>query len=151
MHIISCNFLYDPISLFLVSPKLHQRIAFKYNFKINIVSMRHMTVFDTSKPLIYHFCAPLKSILCFLYPITSYTTLSASFNFDQSSSTYCLKIKIDMVMHTTGFDTPTLLIYHLCKANLMHFTSYNFLYDPLSVFQFRPNFINVFKLDIASN
>ena len=69
-----------------ISIKLHQRIAFRYSFKINIVGMRHTTCFDTPQPLIYHRCTALKPILCILCHITSYTTPSTSFNFDQTSS-----------------------------------------------------------------
>ena len=54
--------------------------------------MRHTTHFDTSQPLIYHLCTALKPIVCFLCDITSYTTPLASFNFDETSSTYCFKI-----------------------------------------------------------
>ena len=73
------------ISLF----QLHLRIAFRYSFNINIVNMRHTTRFDTPQPLIYHLRTALKPIVCFLCHITSYTTPLASFNFDETSSTYC--------------------------------------------------------------
>ena len=69
--------------------KLHLRIAFRYSFNINIVNMRHTTRFDTHQPLIYHLRTALKPIVCFLCHITSYTTPLASFNFDETSSTYC--------------------------------------------------------------
>ena len=36
------------------------------------------------------------------------------------------------------------------KANIMRFMPYNFLYDPLSVFQFRSIFINVLLFDTTS-
>ena len=173
--------------------------------------MRHTTVFDTPQPLIYHICTALKPKVCILCHITSYTTPSASFNFDQTSTRYCFqmqlqnkhrqyethdrlryipapyiphmysfeaksmqfmsynflydplslfqfrsnftkvllldvfKINIDSMRHTTVFDTPQPLIYHICTAlkQNMHFMSYNFLYDPLSLFQFRSNFNKV--------
>ena len=161
--------------------------------------MRHTTCFDTSQSLIYH----QKPILFILCHITSYTTPSASFNFDQTSSTHCFQIQLQH-KHSQyeahdPFDTPQPLIYHHCtalkpivcfyvtkifilplslfqfdqtssthyfrysfninivnmrhplrytpapyipplyslKANCMLFMSYNFLYDPLSIFQFR--------------
>ena len=71
-----------------ISIKLHLRIAYRYRFSINIVNMRHTTRFDTPQPLIYHLCTALKPIVCFFCHITSYTTPLASFNFDDTSSTY---------------------------------------------------------------
>ena len=72
-----------------ISIKLHLRIAFRYSFNKNIVNMRHTTRFDTPQPLIYQLCTALKPIVCFLCHITSYTTPLASFNFVETSSTYC--------------------------------------------------------------
>ena len=119
---------------------LHQRIAFRYSFTINIDNMRHTTCFDKPKPLIYH----QKSILCILCHITSYTTPSASFNFDQTSSTHCFQTKVphkhnqyeahDPFRYTPAPYIPPLYSF---KANSMLFMSHNFLYDPLSLFQFR--------------
>ena len=139
------------------SIKLHQHIAFRYSFKLNIVSMRHTTCFNTHQPLICHLCTALKPILCILCHITSYTTLSASFNFDQTSSTYCFLILLqtkhsqyeahDLLQYILA---PYILPLNSFKANIMHFMSYNFLYDPLSLFQFRSNFINILLLDMAS-
>ena len=118
---------------------LHQRIAFRYSFTINIVNMRHTTCFDTPQPLIYH----QKPILCILCHITTYTTPSASFNFDQTSSThyfrYSFNINIVNMRHTTRIDTPQPLIYHLCTALkpivcfLCHITSNT---TPLASFNF---------------
>ena len=118
--------------------KYHQRIAFRYSFTINIVNMRHTTCFDTPQPLIYH-----QKPLCILCHITSYTTPSASLNFDQTSSTiafrYSFNINIVNMRHTTRFDTPQPLIYHLCTALkpivcfLCHITSYT---TPLASFNF---------------
>ena len=100
--------------------------------------------FDTPQPLIYHLCTALKPIICFLCLITSYTTPLASFNFDETSSTYCFQIQLynkhsqyeahDLLRYTPAPYIPII-------ANIMHFMPYNFLYDPLSLFQFRSNFI----------
>ena len=136
-----------------ISIKLHLRIAYRYRFSINIVNMRHTTRFDTPQPLIYHLCTALKPIVCFLCHITSYTTPLASFNFDDTSSTYCFQIQLhnkhsqyeahDLLRYTPAPYIPP-------KANIMHFMPYNYLYDPLSLFQFRSNFIYELLLDIAS-
>ena len=55
--------------------------------------------------------------------------------------------------HTTSFDVHYPLIYYLysLKDKAMHLMSNNFLYDPLSIFQFRLNFISLLRLDIGSN
>ena len=45
--------------------------CFKIWLKINIVSVRLTTVFDTHQLLIYHLCSALKPILCILCHITS--------------------------------------------------------------------------------
>ena len=47
---------YTTPSAFSISIKLHQRIAFRYSFNINIVNIRHTTRFDKHQPLIYHLC-----------------------------------------------------------------------------------------------
>ena len=181
--------------------------------------MRHTTVFDTPQPLIYHICTALKPKVCILCQITSYTTPSASFSFDQSSTRYCLqmqlqnkhrqyethdplrytpdliyhictalKLKVCILCHITSYTipsasfnfdqtlprycfqmqlqnkhrqyeahdrlryTPAPYILHMYsfEAKSMHFMSYNFLYDPLSLFQFRSNFNKVLLLDVAS-
>ena len=72
-----------------ISTNLHQPIALRYSFTIYIVNMRHTTCFDTPQPLIYQLCTAFNPIVVILYYITSYTTPSASFNFNQTSSTYC--------------------------------------------------------------
>ena len=181
--------------------------------------MRHTTVFDTSQPLIYHICTALKLKVCILCHITSYTTPSASFNFDQPSPRYCFQMqlqnkhrqyeahdrlrytpapyiphmsalnpKVCILCHITSYTTPSAsfnfdqtspryciqmwlqnkhrqyeahdrlrytpapYIPHMYsfEAKSMHFMSYNFLYDPLSLFQFRSNFNKVLLLDVAS-
>ena len=127
----------QPLSISMILP---QRIAFRYSFTIHIVNMRHTTCFDKPKPLIYH----QKPILCILCHITSYTTPSASFNFDQTSSTHCFQIKLqhkhsqyeahDPFRYTPAPYIPPLYSF---KANSMLFMSHNFLYDPLSLFQYR--------------
>ena len=119
--------------------------------------MRHTTRFDTPQPLIYHLCTALKPIVCFLCHITSYTTPSASFNFDQTSSTHCFQIKVphkhnqyeahDPFRYTPAPYIPPLYSF---KANSMLFMSHNFLYDPLSLFQFRSNFIYALLSDKGS-
>ena len=117
-----------------ISTNLHQSIAFRYSFNINIVIMRHTTCFDTTHSLIYHRCTTLKPIVCILYAITSYTTPSACFNFDQSSSTYCGLIQL--CNKYSLYEAPDLLRYNPApyipplysfEANIMHFMSYNFL------------------------
>ena len=134
---------YTTHSTLSVSINLHQRIAFTYSFNINIVIMRHTTCFDTTQPLIYHHCTTLKPIVCILCAIISYTTPSAYFNFDQSSSTYC--VLIQLCNKYSLYEAPDLLRYnpapyipplYSIEANIMHFMSYNFLYDPLSPFSF---------------
>ena len=156
--------------------------------------MRHTTVFDTPQPLIYHICTALSLKICILCHITSYTTPSAYFNFDQTSPRYCFqtqlqkKPKVCILCHLTSymipsasfnFDqtstrycinmqlqndhrqyeahdrlrcTPAPYIPHMYsfEAKSMHLMSYNFLYDPLSLFQFRSNFTKVLLLDVAS-
>ena len=119
--------------------------------------MRYMACFDTPQPLIYRLYTALKPTVCILCHITSYTTPSACFNFDQPSSCIAFRYSFEInrvnMRHKTGFDTIQPLIYHLCKVLkpilciLFHITS---LYDPLSLFQFRSNFINVLLLDTAS-
>ena len=66
---------------------------------------------------------------------------------------YSFKSNTDRMRHTTFFDTRHPLIYHMysLKANIMHLMSNNFLYDPLSSFQFRLNFKSVLLSDIGSN
>ena len=115
--------------------------------------MRNTTRFDTPEALIYHLCTALKPIVCFLYHITSYTTPSASFNFDETSSTYSIQIKL--YNKHSKYEAHDLLRYAIApfippKANIMHFMPHNFLLDPLSLFQFRSNFINALVLDKAS-
>ena len=96
--------------------------------------MRHTTVFDTPQPLIYHICTALKLKVCILCHITSYTTPSASFNFDQSLPRYCFQMQLqnkhrqyeahDRLRYTQP------LKYHICTAFkpkvciLCHITSY---------------------------
>ena len=46
---------------------------------------------------------------------------------------------------------PYIPLLYSCKASIMHFLSYNVLYDPLSLFQCQLNFINIWPLDIALN
>ena len=164
--------------------------------------MRHTTRFDTPQPLIYHLCTALKPIVCFLCHITSYTTPLASFNFNETSSTYCFQIQLHnkhsqyeahdllrytkpliyhqkpilcILCHITSYTIPSAsfnfdqtssthcfqiklqhkhsqyeahdpFLYtpapyipplYSFKANSMLFMSNNFLYDPLSLFQFR--------------
>ena len=118
--------------------------------------MRHTTVFDTPQPLIYHICTALKPKVCILCHITSYTTPSASFNFDQTSTRYCFQMQLQnkhrqYEAHDRLRYTPAPYIPHMYsfKAKSMH--SYNFLYDPLSLFQFRSNFNKVLLLDVASH
>ena len=112
--------------------------------------MRHTTVFDTPQPLIYHICTALKLKVCILCHITSYTTPSASFNFDQTSTRYCFQMQLQnkhrqYEAHDRLRYTPAPYIPHMYsfKAKSMHFMPYNFLYDPLSLFQFRSNFNKV--------
>ena len=157
MHFISYNFLYDPHQSLSISTKLHQGIAFRCSFKINIDHMRHTTVFDTPQPLIYHICTALKPKVCILCHITSYTTPSASFNFDQTSTRYCFQMQLQnkhrqYETHDRLRYTPAPYIPHMYsfEAKSMHFMSYNFLYDPLSLFQFRSNFTKLLLLDVAS-
>ena len=132
---MSYNFLYNPLSLFQFSIKLHQHIAFRYSFKINIVSMRQTTCFETPQPLIYHLCTALKPILCILCHITSYTSPwqphSISIKLHQHIVfRYSFKINIVSMRQTTCFNTPQSLIYHLSTALkpllciLCHITSY---------------------------
>ena len=114
-------------------------------------------IFDTPQPLIYHICTALKPKVCILCHITSYTTPSASFNFDQTSPRYCFQMQLqnkhrqyeahDRLRYTPAPYIPHMYIF---KAKRMHFMSYNFLYDPLSLFQFRTNFNKVLLLDVAS-
>ena len=180
--------------------------------------MSHTTVFDTPQPLIYHICTALKLKVCILCHITSYTTPSASFNFDQTSTRYCFWMYLQNkhrqyethdrlrytpapyiphmysfeansmhYIHITSYTTPSAsfnfdqtsprycfqlqlqnkhrqyeahdrlryttapYIPHMYsfKAKSMHFMSYKFLYDPLSLFQFRSNFNKVLLLDVA--
>ena len=106
--------------------------------------MRHTTRFNTPQPLIYHLCTALKPIVYSLCHITSYTTPLASFNFDETSSTYCFLTWL--YNKHSQYEAHDLLRYIPApyippKANIMHFMPYNFLYDPLSLFQFRSNFI----------
>ena len=181
--------------------------------------MRHTTVFDTPQPLIYHICTALKPKVCILCHITTYTTPSASFNFDQTSTRYCFQMqlqnkhrqyethdrlrytpvpyiplmysfkpKVCILCHITSYTTPSTSInfdqtsirycpwmqlqnkhrqyethdrlrytrapyiphMYSFEAKCMHFMSYNFLQDPLSLFQFRSNFTKVLLLDVAS-
>ena len=115
--------------------------------------MRHTTCFDTPQPLIYQ----LKPILCIFCHITSYTTPSASFNLDQTSSTNCFQLQLqhkhsqyeahDPLRYTSASYIPPLYSF---KANSTLFMSHNLLYDPLNLFQFRSNFINVLLYTIAS-
>ena len=173
---MSYNFSYDPLILFQfrwnfinllllynlirppqpqsISMKLKQRITFRYSLEIYIVNMRNTACFDTIQPLIYHLCTALKPILCILCHITSYTTPSASLNFDQSSSTYYVWTQLrnkhnQYEAHGLLRCNPAPYIPPLYsfKANSMHFTSCNFLYDPASLFQFRLNFFNVLHID----
>ena len=118
---------------------LHQHIAFRYSFTINIVNMRHTTCFDKPKPLIYH----QKPILCILCHITSYTTPSASFNFDQTSSPLCFQIKLqhkhsqyeahDPFRYTPAPYIPPLYSLKPIVCFLCHITSYT---TPLASFNF---------------
>ena len=154
MHIMPYNFLYDPPQPLSISIKLNQRIAFRYSFNINIVNMRHTTLFDTPLSHIYHLCTALNPIVRFLCHITSYTTPLASFNFVQTSSPYCFNKYLhnkhseyeahDLIRYTPAPYIPP-------KANIIPFLMpYNFLYDPLSLFQFRSIFRNELILHIAS-
>ena len=137
---ILCIFFYHRTSYTTPSASFnlinfHQRIAFRLSFeKKKEVNMRLMTCFDTIQPLIYHLCTALKPILCILYHIISYTTPSASFNFDQTSSTYCFWIQLwSKHGHYEAHDqlryNPALL-YHLCTVlkPILYNLSYNFLY-----------------------
>ena len=157
LKVCSLCLLLRPPQPLSISIKLHQGIAFRCGFKINIDSMRHTTVFDTPQPLIYHICTALKLKVCILCHITSYTTPSASFNFDQTSTRYCFQMQLQnkhrqYEAHDRLRYTPAPYIPHMYsfKAKSMHFMSYNFLYDPLSLFQFRSNFTKVLHLDVAS-
>ena len=105
--------------------------------------MRHTTVFDTPQPLIYHICTALKLKVCILCHITSYTTPSASFNFDQTSPRYCFQMQLQnkhrqYEAHDRLRYTPAPYIPHMniFEAKSMHFMSYNFLYDPSASFNF---------------
>ena len=105
--------------------------------------MRHTTVFDTPQPLIYHICTALKLKVCILCHITSYTTPSASFNFDQTSPRYCFQMWLQnkhrqYEAHDRLRYTPAPYIPHIYsfEAKSMHFMSYNFLYDPSASFNF---------------
>ena len=157
MHFMLYNFLYEPLSLFQFRSNLQQGIAFRCSFKINIDSMRHTTVFNTPQPLIYHICTALKLKVCILCHITSYATPSASFNFDQTSTRYCFQMQLQnkhrqYETHDRLRYTPAPYIPHMYsfEAKSMHFMSNNFLYEPLSLFQFRSNFTKVLLLDVAS-
>ena len=81
----------------------------------------------------------------------------ASFNFDQSSPRYCFQMQLQnkhrqYEAHDRLRYTPAPYIPHIYsfKTKSMHFMSYNFLNDPLSLFQFRSNFTKVLLLDVAS-
>ena len=133
------------------------RYCFQMQLQINIDSMRHTTVFDTPQPLIYHICTALKPKVCILCHITSYTTPFASFNFDQASTRYCFYMQLQnkhrqYETHDRLRYTPAPYIPHMYsfEAKSMHFMSYNFLYDTLSLFQFRSNVNKVLLLDVAS-
>ena len=114
--------------------QLQQGIAFGCSFKINIVSMRHTTVFDTPQPLIYHIYTALKPKVCILCHITSYTTPSASFNIVQTSTRYCFQMQLqnkhrqygthDRLRYTPAPYIPQMYSF---EAKSMHFMSYNFL------------------------
>ena len=104
-----------------------------------------------------HICTALNPKVCILCHITSYTTPSASFNFDQTSTKYCFQMQLQnkhrqYETHDRLRYTPAPYIPHMYsfKAKSMHFMSYNFLYDPLSLFQFRSNFNKILLLDVAS-
>ena len=116
MHFMSNSFFYESLSLFSISIKLHQRIALRYSFTINIANMRHTTCFDTTKPFIYHLCTTLKPIVCVLCHITSYTTphpLSISIKLHQHITfRYSSNINRVSMRHTTCFVTPQSLTYH---------------------------------------
>ena len=101
--------------------------------------MRHTTRFDTPQPLIYHLCTALKPIVCFLCHITSYTTPLASFNFDDTSSTYCFQMQLHN--NHSQYEAHDLLRYAQApyiplKSNIMLFMPYNFLNDPSASFNF---------------
>ena len=123
--------------------KLHQRIDFRYGFNPNIVNMGHTNCFETHQSLIYHLWTALKPIVCTLCHINSYSTPSTLSNpiklHQNIPFRYSFNINIVNMRHTTSFDTHRPLIYHLCTAlrPIVYFMSYNFLYDPLSLFQFR--------------
>ena len=123
--------------------------------------MRHTTCFDTIQPLIYHLCTALKAIVCVLCHITSYTTpqpLSISIKLHQHiafryssninrvtrlASLHPAPLKQSLVSFKhSQYEAHDLLRYtpapympplYSFKANSMHFMSYNFLYDPLSL------------------
>ena len=133
------------------------RYCFQMQLQNNIHSMRHTTVFDIPQPLIYHICTALKLKVCILCHIPSYTTPQASFNFDQTSARYCFQMWLQnkhrqYEAHDRLRYTPAPYIPHMYsfEPKNMHFMSYNFLYDPLSLFQFRSNFTKVLLLDVAS-
>ena len=96
--------------------------------------MRHTTVFDTSQPLIYHICTALKLKVCILCHITSYTTPSASFNFDQTSPRYCFQMWLqnkhrqyethDRLRYTPAPYIPHMYSFEAKRCILCHITSY---------------------------
>ena len=121
--------------------QLHQRITSRYSFTINIVNMRH----TSQKPLSFSYYRPpsLKPIVCFLCHITRrppqplsisiklHLRIAFRYSFQHKHSQYEAH---DPLRYTPAPYIPPLYSF---KANSMLFMSHNFLYDPLSLFQFR--------------
>ena len=101
--------------------------------------MRHTTCFDTTQPLTYHL-KPILCILCHIIFIQTPKPLLISIKrYQPIAIRYSFNINIVNMRHTTRFDTPQPLTYHLCTALkpivrfLCHITSYT---TPLASFNF---------------
>ena len=101
-----------------------------YSFKANIMNF-----------MSYNFLYDTLSLYQFRSNFSNFFRLDIALKKHSQYETY------ERLWHTAASYIPPLYSF---KDNIVHFMSYNFLYDPLSLFQFRSNVNNVLLLETSS-